>query len=130
MEQHTHGPDGFMIVTEEPAAIETVVEAEATETVAEASVEIARIEADRDVELAKESTKQTGVYASEELATLQGEVRALRELVDALKPPEPEPAPAPIVVEPPVPVEEITEPVPPVVENKPAVKKPGGLSWW
>lgn len=135
VEQHTHGPDGTVILLSEPEAaevVEAVADVEATEAVADASVEVARIEAERDVAIAKEQTKQSGVYASEELAALQGEVRALREIVDALKPPEPEPAPeppAPVVVEAPAePAPDVAPP--PEVDKRPAPKKKSGLGWF
>lgn len=48
MEDHRHGEDGSVIVV--PVTEPEVIEAEA---LAEASVEVARIEADRDVTLAK-----------------------------------------------------------------------------
>lgn len=133
MEQHTHGPDGLVILATEPdaaEAVEAVADADATEAVADASVEIARIEAERDVKIAQTNIKQSEVFANEELARLEGEVRALREIVDALKPPEAEPVPeppAPVVVEAPPSAPEV--PAPPEVEHKqPKTKDRGWFS--
>jgi hypothetical protein len=144
MEQHTHGPDGLVIVeAPDAAAVEAVADDMAqlsaagqleqpaiAETITDANVEIARIEAGRDVELAKLSVKAEQADTSE-LDQLRGEVAALRAIIDAMTPPEPEPEPdpAPVIVE--APPEEPTEPAPPVVEDRPvAPKKPSGLSWF
>lgn len=132
MDQHTHGPDGAVIFAEPIDAIPAVAEAEAVETAAGASVAIAEIEAARDVKLAQTDVKRAETYASEELAELRGEVRAMREIVDALKPPEAAP-PAPVA--PPVIIEDDApqaDPPPPAeVENKPEVaKKKSSGFWW
>jgi DNA gyrase/topoisomerase IV subunit A len=60
MDKHTHGPDGEIIIVEETPP--EVAEAEAVEQVAEsaadASVEVAKVQARRDVTLAREDTKR------------------------------------------------------------------------
>lgn len=127
MDAHSHGPDGAVIYAESGDAVPAVAEVETTETVADAEVSIAEINAARDVKLAQTDVKRTEVYASEELAELRGELRGLREVVEALKPSEPEPVPAPA---PPVIIEDEPEPVPAETENKPQVGKPKSKSFW
>lgn len=129
MEEHSHGPDGSVIISEpalaEPAVAEVVEVAE----VADAEVEIARINAARDVKLAQTSVAAMGQEDADELNRLRGENAALRQTIEALSPPEPEPvpAPAPVIVEP----EPETEPAPPIVEKQePVAKKKPALSWF
>jgi hypothetical protein len=130
MEAHTHGPDGEIILIDSAPA----EAAEAVAEVADAQVEVAKIEAKRDVDLARESTKAAEVYANEELAALRGRVQAMEAVLETLAPqPEPEPVPeaAPVIVEaPPAPVESEPEaPAPEPTEQKvPAKKK--SRSWF
>lgn len=132
MEDHRHHPETGQVIVAEPAEVEpAAAEAEAVEEVAEAEVEIAKIEADRDVAIAKESTKQMAEMQNDELAELRAEVRALREVVDALKPAEPEPPAEPVVVVQEPPAEPPADVPPPAeVEEKPTPKKKSGLSWF
>ena len=128
MEDHLHGADGRVIIDGPAIAEAPVAEVIETETVAGADVEIAKIEASRDVQLAKTEVARAEVLGAEEAAELRGEVRALREIVESLKPPEPEPTP-PIIMDAPEP--EPTEPVPPIVEQRPPEpKKSKSLSWF
>jgi|SRR5579859_1744029 len=96
------------------------------ETVSTAEVEIARIQADRDVTLAK---IEKGIIAQEiEARETENEVKA-ELLDDVLAPPEPEPVP--VVVEE-APAEEIpSEEPPPVIEAEPEpAGKRKGNPWW
>ncbi len=131
MTDHTHGPDGTIIWAETPEP--EAVEAEAVETVADAEVEIAKIQADTEVKLAKEATKREEMWQESRVAELEGEMKGMREILDKLMPepePEPEPAPAPIVVPEPEAAPAV-EP-PPVAEEKPNAgkRKSGGMFSW
>jgi hypothetical protein len=99
---------------------------------AAAAVEVAKVEADRDVKIAEEDTKRAEVYAAEENAELRGRVAALEETVAKLTPPEPAPEPEPVViVEPPAePAEPEPAVEPPPAENKPAAPKTKRSGWW
>lgn len=95
----------------EPVVIEEAVD---VEPVAEANVEIARIEADRDIKVAK---IERGMMADEmeiRLAEVEGNLRGMREVLDALVNP-PAPEPAPIVIEEPEP--EVEMEIPPKEER-------------
>jgi len=105
-----------------------VEEAVDLEPVAEAEVEIARIEADRDVQVAKIEAKVADDEIVAELAALRAEVEVLR----AQAAPEPEQEQAVVVVADPEPEPEpVAEPEPPVVEpsEEPAAKKRKS-AWW
>ena len=81
-----------------------VEEAVDVEPIADANVEVARIEAERDVTIAKISAKMEEKHDETEIEVLRAEIRALRDLI---APPVPEPEPAPVVIEEePAPVEE------------------------
>jgi hypothetical protein len=130
MEAHTHGPDGEIILLDSAPA---EAEVEAVAEVADAQVEVAKIEAKRDVELARESTKASQVFADEELSTLRGRVQALEVILEAINAqPEAEaqdvPEAAPVIVEaPPAPVETEPEaPAPEPAEQKVPRKKSKG----
>lgn len=131
MEEHRHAEDGSVILVETPEAAEVQAEAEVVEETVAAEVRIAEIQAKRDVELARLSVRADENADTSELDTLRGEVRALREIVERLAPPEPdpEPEPAPVVIE----ADPDPEPVaeePPPVENKPTPKPSSGFSWY
>lgn len=102
---------GFDHPEPEPEII--VEEAPDVEPVAEASVEIARIEADRDVQTAK-------IYAKGEDADTAALIAALQARIEVLEqsnmPPEPEPIP--VVVDPPAPAPQ-PEPEAPVATDMP-----------
>jgi len=83
--------------TAEVLDVETGGDAEATEEVAAAAVEIAGIEADRDVKLAKIEAERWRAELREENAALRAEVNGLREAVDALTAAA---APPPVIVAP------------------------------
>lgn len=69
-----------------------------TEEVASATVEVARIEADRDVKVAKISAGVAEVEVESRLAEVEGQLRGMREALDRLVPEVPEPDPEPVVV--------------------------------
>ena len=83
---------GFEHPDPEPVIIE---EAPDTEPVADAAVEIARIEADRDVTIAKVVNRSMDEDTVATIAALQAENEALRA---QLAPPEPEPEEIAVVV--------------------------------
>lgn len=131
IEDHIHGPDGRVIVSEPEAAIPEVAETEQVEAVSNAEVEIAKIEADRDIKIASTETKRAETYADEELAELRGELRALRDIVDALKPSEPSEAEAtPVVVETEPAAPPLDAPPPEETENRPERRKKGSDHFW
>src|SRR2546430_15603827 len=86
-----------------PDIVEVPAETEAAETAADATVEIARIEADRDVTLAKVHAKTEESWQETRVAELEGKLAGMQELLDRLNPPEPHPEPRPVIVEPPAP---------------------------
>jgi hypothetical protein len=94
IEEHSHDIDGHVIISE-PSPAET--ELEATEAVTDASVEIARIEAEKEITLAKIAAKELPNDLEAELAAAQAELATLRAIVSP-PPPEVEESPAPIVV--------------------------------
>jgi hypothetical protein len=83
MDDHQHGADGHVVITE-PSPAEAELEAAAVVT--DASVEIARIEADRDVTLAKISARTYQPDIEAELAAAREEIETLRR---QLEPPAP-----------------------------------------
>lgn len=99
-----------------------------------AEVEALRLEwnAAREAQLAADSAAEATVAAEtavEATYDAQADLAALRaEMTEAMQ--TMQPPPAPVVVEPPAPVEEPTEPEPPVVDHKPTTKKKSGLSWF
>jgi len=90
-----------------------VEEAVDVEPIADANVEVARIEAERDVTIAKISAKMEERHDETEIEVLRAELRALRDLIT---PPEPEPEPTPVVIEEPEPVP-VEEEMPPREER-------------
>lgn len=117
---------GFDHPDPEPAV--EVVEAPDVEPIADATVEVARIEAERDVTLAKIQRSTLADEERIELEALRVEVGALRE---QLAPPPPEEVP--VVVEAAPEPEPEPESAPPVVEEtstpEPAAKKRSN-PWW
>jgi hypothetical protein len=88
MENHTHGDDGMMILSEpEPVAELT-----------DAAVEIARIEADRDVTLAKLAKGLELDLADTDIDVLRAERDLLREQLTALTTPPPQEGTDPVVI--------------------------------
>lgn len=115
------------VIEPDPGPIEV---AELTDS----AVEIARINADRDVQLAKIARTQLDNDERAELDALRLEVSTLRGL---LEPPEPEPpAEVPIVVTEPEPEPEPDEPAPdsepPLTEPSVPAPRSGkrGSPWW
>lgn len=115
--------------------------APATEANADAAVEIARIQAERDVKVEKLYTERATSDDQQRIAELEGEVAGLRQAVQALQAPataaalsgaldpEPEPEPEPIVVvpepEPELPPVDVATPPESTPPDKPA-KRGGG----
>ena len=117
---------------EHAVAIDEVADVVETEAVTEAAVEIARIEADRDVTLAKVNAKVEEGWQEQRIAELEGRISGMQEMLDRLTPqPEPEPEAVPIVAAPqPEPVIEEPEVQPPPIVEAPAGKKPKGNAFW
>ena len=114
---------GFEHADPEPEAV--IVEAPDTEAPAEAAVEIARIEGDTAVKVAKIEARVADDELVLRLAELEGEVKGMRETLDRVAPaePEPEPEPEPVIVEP-----EPAAPPPPADEhNAPKSKRRAGF---
>lgn len=113
---------GFDHPDPEPAV--EVVEAPDTEPIADASVRIAEVQADRDVTIAKIERRALDDELAVELAALRAENETLRAQV--APPPAEE---VPVVVEAPPEPEPEPESAPPVVEQtstpEPAAKKKG-----
>ena len=107
------------------------------EPVAEASVRIAEIEADRDVTIARLGAKTEREVSESDLRTQVAEMQGvLAGLVTQLTPtqpePEPESEPIPIVVDEPEPEPVMPEPVaaaPPIVDEAPKGRKKSN-PWW
>lgn len=119
---HEHpDADPVEVVTEDKSAEDVA------ETVSDAATEQTRIEAERDVAVAKLAAKAADQERETELARLQARVDVLEA---ALAPPAPEPEPEPVIVEP----EPEPEPGPPAPEEhepKPehSESAPSG-GWW
>ncbi len=114
-------------------AVETAVVPDVA--TAAADVEIAQIEAERDIKLAKITAEAIDNEQETEIARLRGELAGLRELVErvAPPPPEPDPEPVPVVIAPPDP-EPVDEPpaveAPPPVETAPPRSSKKQNPWW
>jgi hypothetical protein len=125
-------------VDHHPEAVEAAAEVEAAEVIAEgvegaaheegrADVEVAKVEADRDVEVARINAKVEAGWQEARVVELEGQVSGMREIIDRLTAPpaEPGPEPAPAVEV----VDEPAEPPPP--EDKPAPPAPKKKrGWW
>jgi hypothetical protein len=128
MEDHRHAEDGSVIVV--PVADPEVAEAGA---LAEASVEVARIQADRDVQLAKIEARSVEPDLEAQLAAALAEVDALR---TQLAPPaveQPAPVEVPVIVDAPVQVEQPDQSPPMASQGEPEsapAKKRVGLGMW
>lgn len=101
--------------------------ADAAHEEARADVEVAKVEGETAIELAKIDAKVQAGWQEERIVRMEGELSGMREVLDRLAappepPPAPEPEPEPEVIddEPPPPEE---QPAPP-----PAPKKSKG--WW
>jgi hypothetical protein len=123
MDNHYHDETGAMVLVEPSPAAEDLA---ATEAVTSAEVEIARINADKEIALAKLANRQVEPELEAQLAAALAELDALRALV---APPEPEPEPEPVVIvqEPeaaPEPAEDSLPAPEPVEDHKPVKKNP------
>lgn len=100
---------------EAPVAAEVVADVSAEE--AGAAVQIAEIEADRDIRLAKIAAAAEETHDETEVEVLRAEVRTLREMIEKIVP-EPEPTtPEPVIVAQEVPAPE-PEPEMPKAEDR------------
>lgn len=106
----------------------------AAEPITDAAVEIAEIEATRDVKLAQISAGTEEAWRDARIAELEGQMRGMREMLDRLTPPAPEPDPEPVpvvVTEPePEPVPVGTAPEPPPVVEPVTTKTKKASPWW
>ncbi len=114
----------------EPAIVEEPVVVD-VEPAADAAVQIAAIEADRDVTIARVHAKTEEAWQESRVAELEGRLAGMAETLERLTPPEPEPVPV-VIAEPPAPEPIVAEPVaepPPVAEP---AGKPSKRSnpWW
>lgn len=85
-------------------------------TVTPAEVEIARINAERDIKLARIAAGMQDAERDEQLARAEGKADALEQIVT---PPEPDPEPDPVVIDAP-PVDDTPDDAPPPTEGSPA----------
>lgn len=102
---------------EQPMPEVVVEEAMDPEPIADASVEVARIEADRDIAVAKIEHKALDEELVMQLSALQARLDAL----EAMNAPEPEPEPV-VITEAPAPEPEPMEP--PKAEERPEEPRP------
>jgi len=106
----THACADCGLTHDAPLVVEAEPEAAVEATLA-TDVEIARIEADRDIKVARIGAGVAETEIESRIGALEGELRGMREALDRLAPaPEPEPAPAPIVVDAPVTEPEVEMP--------------------
>ena len=115
----------------EAAAVAPVLAVPAT---SDNDVKIAEIQAAERVEVEKIYQEGQDVELREELARLRGQLVAMREIVEAIKPAEPEPPATPVVIDPPAPAEPaepVISPPPPATPAKPGNGgKKGKAGWW
>lgn len=107
----------------------------ATEAVAaDATVQVAQIEANRDVTIAKLAAKTEVEVEESRVAQLEAEIRGMLEILSQIVPPAPEPveesapAPEPVVVDAPAPEVEAPPAAEEHRESKPKPKR--GLGAW
>ncbi len=110
-----------------------IAEAPVAETAA-ADVQIAEIEAERDIRLAQIGAKAGESDAITRIAELEGKMDGMREMLERLLPPEPEPDPTPVIVDAPAAepepvVEEPAATPPPAVESEPKRSRQRN-AWW
>jgi hypothetical protein len=134
MEDHTHGPDGRVIIS---GPSPETAEAEAVEEVAEAEVQIAKIQGETAIQLAKIEAKADEAHDETEVESLRAEIKGMKEILDRLAgggDPEPEPSPepaAPVVVVDDAPAApEVPEPPDAEPEHHSAPKRSKGLGMW
>ena len=105
-----------------------------TEPIADANVQVAEIEANRDVTIARIQAKSEEAWQESRVAQLEAELTGMRETLARLAPPapEPDPDPEPVVImdDPePEPVTEEPTAVPPTPEPAPPKPKKGNAFW-
>jgi hypothetical protein len=110
--------------------VEPVVEVN-PEPVAAAEVEIARIQAERDVAVARIEGNVEKGWQEQKLTELEARLAGMAETLAALAPPAPEPVPVTVAEPEPEPVAEPvgTEPPPPVEPAAPTSRKRSN-PWW
>jgi hypothetical protein len=97
--EHHHDPLDGHVISEVHGEAEA--ETAAVELETHAAVEIAQIEADKEIQLTKLAVKAEESHDETEVESLRAEIRGMRETLDRLIPPVPaeaESAPEPIVV--------------------------------
>lgn len=118
MEDHTHDAEGRIVITP-PEPIEPVDPTPAVEVAAGADVEVAKIQAERDIALAKLSNKQAEMWQESRVAEIEARMLGMQEALDRLAPPPPEPV---VVTQEPEPEPEAAPAPEPV--DQPAEEKP------
>jgi hypothetical protein len=113
-------PEPEQVIVDQPAV------ADAAEAEANAGVEIARVNRDADVQIAKIAGRQLDEATAAEMAAL----RARLDILEAARLPDPEPEPEPVVVET-APAEPEPEPVaaPPETPEPPKEEKKSSGFW-
>lgn len=132
IEQHSHGPDGEVILIAAPEP-----DVSPAEAIASADVQVAQINADRDIALAKIAAKTVEPDLEMQLAAALAEIEALR---TQLAPPEPvvvDTPPAPVAVIQDVEAGPDPEPEMPMISDQPETSEPSqpskkrlGLGMW
>lgn len=126
MDNHTHDEFGNMVLMEPEPELEPT----------EAAVQIAQIQADRDVALAKINKGLEENLAETDLDVLRAENRVLREQLEAFQAPpiEPEPEIVPVIIDAPDSEPEatdtLTEPEATDIIDAEPKRKPVGLGMW
>ena len=120
-----------------PELAEAVAEVDAAEAIADgmegaaheearADVEIAKVEGETAIELARIDAKVQAGWQEERIVRMEGELSGMREVLDRLAapPPDPEPEPEPAPVE-------VVDDGPPAPEETPAPPAPKkSKGWW
>lgn len=126
-------------VDHHPEAVEAAAEIEAAEAmadgaegaaheVARADVEVAKVEAERDVEVARINAKVEAGWQEARVAELEGQVSGMREVLDRIMnppAPDPEPEPEPVAV-----AVDDGPPAPEQQQAPPAAPKQKSKGWW
>jgi hypothetical protein len=134
MENHTHDQDGNVVLLDNHQA-EAEAEVISADLLTSAEVEIAKIQAEKEITLARIAAKTDESYFQSEIEALKAEIVGMREAL-ALTTPEPvqEPAPeqAPVIVVNDNDNESDDETIQPAPEPEPAPRKKsrGGIGVW
>jgi hypothetical protein len=83
IEPHSHDADGHVIISE-PSLVE--VEADVAESAVRADVEVARIDADKEITLAKIAAKTVEATEESRVSQLEAELRGMKEMLARLMP--------------------------------------------